>query len=232
LYSTGQSWSGSTITIIYQYQPRRVDQSAILVNGTIIGGLQSPPSAWFSANVQGAIYLAAVRSQNHSLAFQQLAVSHAAHDALDWTFHGTRLYGSIDAALKAVLGPIGINSTSPDGGHATQIGRDAAARVISERSNDGINRFVDYVYEPTLPGIYQQTAGGSPLPDTPQARFVPLFSGLGNVTRFRAPPPPSTKDKDYESYLLYVKEQGDQNSTARTPFDTDTAYFWRESSPM
>jgi hypothetical protein len=210
----------------------RIDQSAILVNGTIIGGLQSPPSAWFEAIVQGAIYLAAVNSQHQDLAFQQLAVSHAAHDVLDWTFHGTRLYASIDAALKAVIGPIGVNATSPGGNNATQIGREAAARVVSKRSNDNINHFVDYVYGPRLPGVYQQTPGGNPLPDTPQARFVLLFAGLGNVTRFRAAPPPSISSKDYESYVLYVKEQGEQNSTARTPFDTDTAYFWRESSPV
>jgi hypothetical protein len=210
----------------------RVDQSAILANGTIIGGLQSPPSAWFEAIVQGAIYLAAVNSQHQDLAFQQLAVSHAAHDALDWTFHGTRLYASIDAALKAVLGPIGVNATSLGGVNATQIGREAAARVVSIRSNDKINHFVDYIYGPTLPGVYQQTPGGSPLPDTPQARFVRLFAGLGNVTRFRAAPPPSIFSEDYEPYVLYVKEQGEQNSTVRTPFDTDTAYFWRESSPV
>ena len=52
----------------------RIDQSAILANGTIIGGLQSPPSAWFEAIVQGAIYLAAVNSQHQDLAFQQLEV--------------------------------------------------------------------------------------------------------------------------------------------------------------
>jgi hypothetical protein len=220
------------LTIATNANPCRVDQSAILVNGTIIGGLQSPPSAWFGAIVQGAIYLAAVKSQHQDLAFQQLAVSHAAHDTLDWTFHGTRLYASIDAALKAVLDPIGINATSSAGRHATQIGREAAARVVSKRSNDRINHFVDYVYGPKLPGVYQQTPGGNPLPDTPQARFVRLFGGVTNVTHFRAAPPPSINDSDYESFLLYVKGQGEQNSTVRTPFDTDTAYFWRESAPM
>jgi hypothetical protein len=210
----------------------RIDQSAILVNGTIIGGLQSPPSAWFEANVQGAIYLAAVNSQHQDLAFQQLAVSHAAHDVLDWTFHGTQLYPSIDAALKTVLGPIGVNATSPEGINATQIGRDAAARVVAIRSNDRNNHFVDYVFGPPLPGVYQVTPGGGPLPDTPQARFVRLFAGLGNVTQFRAAPHPSVSSPDYEPYVVYVKEQGEQNSTVRTPFDTDTAYFWKEFAPV
>src|SRR5271155_218047 len=107
LYSTGKCRSNETRCVHLRItNSSRIDQSAILANGTIIGGLQSPPSAWFEAVVQGAIYLAAVNSQHQDLPFQQLAVSHAAHDALDWTFHGTRLYPAIDAALKAVLGPI------------------------------------------------------------------------------------------------------------------------------
>lgn len=209
-----------------------MDQSAILENGSYIGGLQSPPSAWFEAIVQGAVYLAAVNSQHEDLAFQQLAVSHAAHDALDWIFHGTQLYISIDEALIKVLGPIGINSTAPEWASATQIGRDAAAQVVTKRSHDGMNNYVQYVYGPALPGVYQLTPGGGPLPDTPQARFVRLFAGLKNVTQFRAAPPPSISDSVYESYLKYTEAQGEQNSTVRTPFDTDTAYFWKEFAPV
>ena len=210
----------------------RVDQSAILVNGSIIGGLQSPPSGWFEAIVQGAVYIAALESRNEALAFQQLAVSHAAHDSLVWTFHGTRSYATADSKLKAVLAPIGINQSSVDYQRATNIGRKAAVNVTIARSDDGINHFVDYVQQPATPGVYQQTPDGSPIPDTPQARYLRLFGGLGDVTRFRAPPPPSVNSSGYEDILLYVKQQGARNSTFRKSYDTETAYFWRESSPM
>ena len=90
----------------------RVDQTAILVNGSIIGGLQSPPSAWTPAIVQGAQYLAALKSKNESLAFQQLAVSHAAHNTLAWIFHGTRNYAATDKALKSVLPLIGLDPST------------------------------------------------------------------------------------------------------------------------
>ncbi len=103
-----------------------MDQTAILSNGTLIGGLQSPPSAWLGAVVQAAIYNAAVQTQHESLAFQQLAVSHAAHNSLNWLFHGTRQYASDDAALASVLGAIGINASSTDGLNAGRIGRSAA----------------------------------------------------------------------------------------------------------
>jgi len=192
---------------------------------------QSPPSAWGPAIIQGAQYLAATDSQGQSLAFQQLAVSHAAHNALDWLFHGTRNYASTDQSLKTVLSAIGLDPTSDEGKEAVRIGQLAAAKALYKRANDGENNLVDYIFGPQIPGVYQATPGGSPLPDTPQAQFVRLFADVGNVTQFSLPPPPKPEDADYQSYLLYVKEQGQDTSTVRTPFDTDTAYFWRESSP-
>jgi hypothetical protein len=209
-----------------------VDQSGILVNGTVIGGLPSPPSGWFEAIVQAAVYLAATEAQQDSLEVQQLAVSHAAHDTLIWTFHGTRLYATVNSKLKAVLDPIGLDPESEEALRAAQVGREAARKATVARADDGINYFVDYTPLPAYPGVYQATPGGSAIPDTPQARFIRLFGGVGDVEQFRAPPPPSVNSSEYEEILLFVKEQGARNSTVRTPYDTDTAYIWRESSPM
>jgi hypothetical protein len=209
-----------------------VDQSAILVNGTIIGGLQSPPSGWFEAIVQAAVYTAALKSKHESLEFQQLAVSHAAHDSLQWTFHGTRLYATVDSKLRDIIPKIGLDPASKDGEKAVQIGRQAAVKVTKARADDGINHFVDYKPPPGYPGQYIATPGGQPIPDTPQAQLIRLFGGLGDVKKYRAPPPPNVNSTEYEKFLLYVKEQGERNSTVRKPYDTETAYFWRESSPM
>lgn len=209
-----------------------MDQSAILVNGSIIGGLPSPPSGWYEAIVQAAVYQAALDGHNQSLAFQQLAVSHAAHDSLLWTFHGTRLYATINSKLKAILPAIGVDATSTAAVTAIQIGRLAAQKVLTARADDGINSFVDFKPLPDTPGLYQQTPGGQLIPDTPQARFIRLFGGVGDVKQFRPPPPPSANSTDYEAYVIQVKTQGERNSTVRTARDTETAYFWRESSPM
>lgn len=183
--------------------------------------------------MQSAQYLAALESRGHDIAFQQLAVSHAAHNALTWIFHGTRNYAAVDAALKSVLGSIGLDDKSDSGEAAVKIGRRAAAAILLSRSDDGNNNFLDYVFAPALPGVYQATPGGAPLPDTPQAQFVKLFGGIQNATKFldNVPPPPNITDKNYQDYVLYVKAQGQRNSTVRTAYDTDTAYFWRESSP-
>ena len=208
----------------------RVDQSATFVNGTVIGGLQSPPSSWFQAIVQGAIYQAAVKSKHETLEFQQLAVSHAAHNSLLWVFHGTRLYNPIDAALRAITPRIGLDPTSAKGKDAIRTGQAAASKAAAARADDKITNFVDFAYGPKEPGVYQQSPGSNPFPDTPQARYVTPFAALGDITRFRAPPPPRTDSVEYEAQILYVKEIGELNSTARSAYDTDTAYFWRESS--
>ncbi|KAF4613439.1 hypothetical protein G7Y89_g15448 [Cudoniella acicularis] len=209
-----------------------VDQSAILVNGTVIGGLQSPPSGWFEAIVQGAVYLSADQSHNESLAFQQLAVSHAAHNTLIWAFHATQLYSTINSKLRAILPAIGLDPTSTSGLKAVEIGRQASRKVVTARADDGINNFVDYVQQPALPGVYQATPGGQPIPDTPQAQFIWPFAGIGDIKRFRAPPPPSVNSSEYEGFLNYVKAQGMRRSAVRTAHDTETAYFWKESQPI
>ncbi|KAK2739959.1 hypothetical protein FQN57_006278 [Myotisia sp. PD_48] len=226
-------WKDAAIAVGKESGWRGVDQTALVVNGTIINGLQSPPSGFAQAVVHAAIYLAATESGSGSkLDFQQLAVSHAAHDALVWVFHGTRAYNAIDSALAAVLGPIGVPGTSSEGQRAAQIGRKAAARVAAKRSDDAIHTYEPYIFGPVNPGIYQQTPGGNALPDTPQARNVRLFAGLGDVRRYRAGPPPKITDAAYETNVLEVKKLGEAVSSDRSEHDTDTAYFWRESSTL
>ncbi|KAM0710441.1 hypothetical protein Q7P35_002803 [Cladosporium inversicolor] len=189
-----------------------VDQSAILVNG--------------------AVYDAAVNSANETLAFQQLAVSHAAHDSLHWTFHGARLYAAIDAAFSAVAIKIGINASSADARRAREIGEDAANRVTAARTNDGMHGYVAYTPLPAEPGNYQGRPGGPRIPDTPQAQQLRLFGGLVDMTKYRAPPPPAPESPEFEKYLIQVYEQGGNNSVNRTEYDTETAWFWLESSPI
>lgn len=211
----------------------RVDQSALLTNNTIVGGLQSPPSGWFEAIVQASIYVTALETKNESLAFQQLAVSHAAHDSLTWVYHGSRNFGNIFKSAQDIIVKINISETDNHYWRAAAIGRKAVIKVTNARQDDKLNNFVNYVYKPATPGVYQRTPGSAFIaPDTPQARYLRPFGGLGNITQFRAPPPPSVNSSEYEAILNYVKAQGDRNSTVRTANNTETAYFFRESSPI
>jgi len=78
------------------------------------------------------------------LDFQQIAVSHAAHNALIWIFHGSRLYPYIDQALRTIQNQI-LTAASPfNSTEAILAGRHAAREVIAARADDGINDFVDY----------------------------------------------------------------------------------------
>jgi hypothetical protein len=179
------------------------------------------------------MYNSAVKSESKSLEFQQIAVSYAAHNALVWVFHGTRLYPYIDNALKTIQTQILATAGSFNRTEAISIGRHAALEVIGSRTDDGLNEFVDYEYGPPVPGVYQLTTKGYDLPpDDPQVPYVKLFGIRKPALSYLAPPPPSVNDTSYEGYIAYVKAIGGMTSTTRTREQTEIALFWRESAPM
>jgi hypothetical protein len=179
------------------------------------------------------MYNAAVESHNKSLDFQQIAVSHAAHNALTWIFHGTRLYPYIDQALKTIQTRILATAGPFNQTAAILAGRQAAREVVTSRADDGINNFVDYTFGPPVPGVYQLTVSGYGLPpDDPQVPFVNMFATGKPAASYLAPQPPSVNSTSYESFLAYVKAIGGTNSTSRTQEQTNIALFWRESAPM
>ena len=94
-----------------------------------------------------AVYQAAVKSKQESREFQQLVVSHAAHNSLLWIFHGSRL------ALRAVSPLIRLDSSSDKGNEAARTGQAAAAKVAEVRSDDKITSFVNYKCGPREPGV-------------------------------------------------------------------------------
>ena len=179
------------------------------------------------------MYNAAVKSQNKSLDFQQIVVSYAAHNALIWIFHGTRLYPYIDQALKTIKTQILATAGPFNPTEAILAGCHAAHEVVTSRTDDGINNFVDYTFGPPVPGVYQLTINGYGLPpDGPQVPFVNMFATGKPATAYLATPPPSVNDTSYESFLAYTKSIGASDSTSRTQEQTDIALFWRESGPM
>ena len=68
------------------------------------------------------------------------------------------------------------------------------------------------------------------MPDTPQAPLIRLFAAVGDVKQFKVPPPPKTNSPEYEKDALRVKSVGERASTTRNKTETETAYYWRESS--
>jgi hypothetical protein len=179
------------------------------------------------------MYNAAVKSQYKSLDFQQIAVSYAAHNALTWIFHGVRLSPYLDQALKMIQTQILATAGPFNPTEAILTGRYAAREVLTSRTDDGINDFIDYTFGPPVPGVYQLTIDGYGLPpDGPQISLVNMFATGKPATTYLAPQPPSVNDTSYESFLTYVKAIGASDSTSRTQEETDIALFWRESAPM
>lgn len=177
------------------------------------------------------MYNAAEQTEHQTFEYQQVAVSHAAHNSLGWIFHGYRLSPYIDQALKTVQSQIYTTGTSYAG--AISAGQAAAKAVITARADDGLNNFVDYTYGPANPGIYQLTLTGYGLPpDGPQVPYVRLFANNKAASSYLAPAPPQVTDSTYEAYLNYSKAIGAVGSTSRTPDQTDIALFWREGAPM
>lgn len=102
--------------------------------------------------------------------------------------------------------------------------------AVIARADDKNNDFVDYIVQPLAPGVYQNTSGGAVLPDTPQAPYIKLFGGVGDVKQFKVPAPPKPNSPEYEKHVDRVKAIGERNSTTRSKVETETAYYWRESS--
>ncbi|KAE9371834.1 acid phosphatase/Vanadium-dependent haloperoxidase [Stipitochalara longipes BDJ] len=213
-----------------------IDQSSMFINGTLgtlSTGLQTPTTCWCLAVTSASMYNAAVNSEDETLDFQQLAVSHAAHNTLTWIFQGARLSPYIDQTLQTIQNQILGSNSSFDMDEAILTGRSSALEVIESRSKDGLNDFAAYTYGPTDPGIYQLTLTGYGLPpDGPQIPYVRLFSNSKPASAYLAPPHPSLDDPAYEDFLAYVKSTGFANSTTRTSDQTDIALFWRESAPI
>lgn len=170
--------------------------------------------------------------EDNNIGFQQLAASYAAHNALTWIFHGSRLSPYIDNALKTIQAQILANDNI-DLDRASSAGRKAALEVIAARTDDGINEFVDYNYGPQEPGVYQLTNPSYGLPpDGPQIPLTRMFSNVHPAVSYLAPTPPQITDPAYEEFLAAVKSIGFVNSTTRTQDQTETALFWEESAPM
>ncbi|KAF2133904.1 hypothetical protein P153DRAFT_353131 [Dothidotthia symphoricarpi CBS 119687] len=159
----------------------------------LVTGLPFPPSGWFEAIVQAAVYVSAPESKNELLASQQLAVSHAAHDSLTGVFHSTRNFGNIFKSAQDIVSLIGIDEIDDKCWRAAAIGRRAAIKVTAVRQDDRLNNLVNYVFKSGTSSVYQRTPGSTFVaPDTAQARYLRTFGGLGDVTRFRASAPPQS----------------------------------------
>src|SRR5262245_39367710 len=158
------------------------------------------------------------------------AVAKAAHDVLV-----TRLpaqAAALDTAYHNYLASHNLSEDDP----GVLIGEKAAAGIIALRASDGSYPggalpFVGGVG----PGVWRPTP--SYLPGAPPSWSPMAVPWLGAVTpftltgptRFRAEPPPDLTSDRYTTDYNEVKAMGALLNSARTPDQTDLAYFWSEN---
>jgi len=165
-----------------------------------------------------APYLVDLGAPRH--ASEPAAAAAAAHAVL------VRLYPAQAAALDADLA-VSLSQV-PDGRAKDQgirVGEEAAAAILTLRSDDGSAATPIPFVPGTNPGDYQLTPPAFVQPVFTHWPFVQPFA-LRTANQFRPAPPPSVTSPTYTDSFDEVKSLGLASSTTRTADQTQIARFW------
>ena len=128
----------------------------------------------------------------------------------------------LDKALQASLSAVTDGSPKTQG---VQIGQQAGAAILAERSNDGLS--TPNSYRPfTVAGKYVPTA----LPIGSTVVGVKPFS-LKSGNQLRPPAPYSLKSAQWAKDFNEVKKMGAKTGSERTAEQTEIARFWEQTGP-
>ena len=155
----------------------------------------------------------------------EAAIAGAAHATLVALLPDSK--ATFDAALEETLRTI---TDEPRRTAGLEVGRTAAAAILTARQNDGENRTVEYT-PGTKPGDYRPTA-----PDFKPAALVQWGSVtpfvLKSADQFRCPEPPAVNSSRALADLEEVKAIGGSKSATRTAEQSEIGRYWYESSPQ
>jgi len=159
-------------------------------------------------------------------ASREAAAAQAAHDVLLYLY--PRQEAALDSALHAALRAIPNRRAQRAG---VRVGREAARQIINARQNDGSDDLTPYLIG-TDPGDWRPTYPDFTAPFTPHwGRVKPWCIIRGD--QFRPAGPFRTVDMQavltnprYARQFDDVKEYGFRHSRKRTPYQTETAFFW------
>ena len=175
-------------------------------------------------------YHAFIRHAKGSLS---AAAAKAGHDVLVGLF--PMQSATLDAEYENFLTANWIDSSDP----GTKVGTQAAAAILTLRSNDGRN-------PPNPPPFLGSDAIGqwrptpSLLPGPPPSLAPGLTPWVAHVTpftmksdsQFRVGPPPDLSSEKWATDYNEIQSVGSLTSTTRTPEQTDMSYFWADSGPI
>lgn len=150
--------------------------------------------------------------------FVDAAVASAVHDVLVALV--PKRQGALDDAL---------DDGADEAGSAS--GRKAAAEVLAERSDDGLDaRSAErpFAVPAPAPGVWRPTP-----PEFQEARQAGMADAtpflLRSADQFRPGPPPRPGTPAYRRDLAEIRELGRDKGSARTPEQTAVALFWAGS---
>jgi len=152
---------------------------------------------------------------------KEAAAAQAAHDVL------VNLYPSDSAKLNAALAAS--LAVVPDGASKTNgisLGQQVASQIVAWRSNDGSSTVVPYTPS-TDPGKWRPTPPSYAPALLPNWPYVTPFC-MTTGSEFRGSGPPPMTSAEYAASFNDVKSLGAINSTTRTAYQTQTAYFWAD----
>jgi hypothetical protein len=194
--------------------------------------MQPPPNARIMAILHVAMFDAvnAIERRYSPYAFKatagkglsrEAAAAAAAHTVLT-VLHPDQKE-ALDATLKASLAPIADGDSKTQG---IELGKQAAAEILSLRANDGITAPESYRPQ-TQPGVYVPTV-------------VPVSSTIGAMTpfvmekgsQFRPAPPVRLDSQVWTDDLNEIRESGGRVSAKRTAEQTDIGRFWFVTGPQ
>lgn len=101
-------------------------------------------------------------------------------------------------------------------------------QMLVAREHDGAKDAVQYVYGED-PGDWQRTYPGYLPPLLPHWAHVETFA-VGDVTEYRAPPPPTLDSAAYAASVDEVMRLGSVVSQERTDDQTEIAIFWADGA--
>jgi hypothetical protein len=158
------------------------------------------------------------------------AVAKAAHDVLVDRFPGQA--AALDLLYQNYLADNGLTGDDP----GVLVGFEVAAGIIALRANDGSFPFVFPSFTGAeLTGVWRPTPSYNPGPPAsfasmavPWAAEVTPFVAL-SPSQFRAEPPPQLNSAKYARDYNEVKALGSLENSARTPEQTQLAYFFADN---
>jgi hypothetical protein len=183
------------------------------------------PEAVTGSRAWSISWIAAARAVGGSTDpdYATAAFAQALHDALVQLVPSQA--AQLDAELAATLATVPFGPAK-DGGIAA--GKNQAALVLASRQNDGLDAAsVDVPWTPpsTDPGVWQPTPSAF-VPATRAGQGDGRTFLLESGDQFDPGPPPALDSRTYRRDLEEVREYGSDDSTVRTPEQTEIAQFW------